>query len=635
MGVNDGKFMTRGVARLPASLRLVNAVGELCPRPRRAASVKATFLAASLGGGLTGCFTQSAPRPMGSQIPGQLTFTDSPLASRHGNRFYPRMPLPSWIARLFLPVLAVAALLLFDHQRRQRPTRVTVAAESRTLLLGNGTDIQSLDPHQVTGQPEHWVITSLFEGLVAPAPDNPDLDAPGLAESWDSPDFQTWTFRLRRNATWSDGVPITSADYLYSFQRILSPALGSNYAEMLHLMKGAAAFHSGQTTDFTTVGVRAPDPHTLVITLEGPAPYFPGMLKHYTWFPVPRHVIERFGSMTTRDTPWARPGNIVSSGPFVLKDWRINHFIAVEKNPRYWDAAATRLNAIHFFPIDNPESEERVFLDGQLHVTYSVPLAKIPAYRQARPPEFHQSPELACEFYRFNTTRPPLDQPKVRTALALCLDRVALVEQVIRSGHLPATGLTPPGAHPDYAPVQKLRFDPATARQLLAEAGFPGGKGIRRLEILTNTSPSARTIAEFIQESWKKHLGIDISILQQDWQVYLDSQQRLNFDIARAGWVGDYADPYTFLGIFRQGDGNNNTGWSSPRYDELLHAATREPDTTRRLATLRQAEELLLTELPIAPIYWRMNSHLIRPEVLHWHPSVISHRSYKTLDLAR
>ena len=538
-----------------------------------------------------------------------------------------------WVLRVILPALLLGGLFLLHQQRQQRPSRVARATDQRTLLIGNGTDIESLDPHLVTGQPEHWVITSLFEGLVAPAADNPDAEAPGVAESWSSPDFQTWTFKLRPDAQWSDGTPITSADFLYSYQRILSPELGSHYAEMLHLMKGAAAFHRGETTDFSTVGVRAPDPLTLVITLEGPAPYFPGMLKHYTWFPVPRHAIERFGGMTTRDTPWARPGHLVCNGPFVLDDWRINQLIAVVKNPRYWDAAHTRLDAIHFFPIDNPESEERAFLDGQLHLTYTVPMAKIPGYRTERPPYFEQSPELACEFYRFNTTRPPFDRPAVRQAFSLAIDRVALVEQVIRNGHLPATGLTPPGAHPDYPPLQMTRFDPEAARALLAEAGFPGGKGLKKLEILTNTSSTARTIAEYFQESWKKHLGIEVGILQQEWQVYIHSQQQLEYDIARAGWVGDYADPNTFLSIWRAGDGNNNTGWSSPRYDELMLAATREPDVPRRMALMREAETLLLTEQPIFPIFWRMNSFLKRPELKHWHHSVISHRCYKAIEV--
>lgn len=544
------------------------------------------------------------------------------------------MPRLSWLTSILLP-LAVLVLLtaLFLHHR-DRPQRVERAALTKTLLIGNGTDIESLDPHLVTGQPEHHVITTLFEGLVSPDPENPDADAPGVAASWTSDDFQTWTFHLRPEARWSDGTPITSADFLYAWKRILSPELGSYYAEMLYLLKGAKAFHQGDTDDFNTVGCTAVDDHTLTVVLEGPAPYFPGMLKHYTWFPVPKHTIESYGSSTQRDNPWARPGRLVGNGPFQLATWRINHYIAVEKNPNYWDAKAVPLNAIHFFPIDNPESEERVFLNGQLHVTASVPLSKIPRYREQRPSYFHQALELTTEFYRFNTTRPPLDNRAVRSALSLAIDRTALVEQVIRSGHQPATGLTPPGTHPDYPPVDLVRFDPEKARALLAEAGFPEGKGFRKIEILTNSSPTARTVAEFFQESWKKHLGIEVGILQQEWQVYLDSQQRLDFDISRAGWVGDYTDPFTFLGIFRSGDGNNNTGWGNPLYDQWLAEATLETDTAQRLKLMRKAETLLMEELPITPIFWRMESMLLRPEVLGWKHSVISHRSYKTLDLA-
>ena len=541
--------------------------------------------------------------------------------------------MTAWIVRAIVLTCLIGGLWLFHQSRNQRPSRVELADKAGILLLGNGTDIESLDPQLAIGQPDHFVITTLFEGLVAPAEDDPDKAAPGVALSWESEDFVHWTFKLNPKAAWSDGTPITSADFLYSWQRMLSPDLATDYAGMLHLMKGAKAFNEGASTDFTTVGVKAPDAHTLQIELVGPAPYFPGMLKHYSWFPVPKHAIEKFGAMTQRDTAWARPGNLICNGPFTLKDWRINHFIAVDKNPRYWDAKKVSLNAIHFFPIDNYESEERVFLEGQLHVTYTVPLAKIPIYRSTQPPYFHQSPELATEFYRCNVTRPPLDNTKVRHALSLALDRVALVDKVIRSGHIPATGLTPPRAHPDYPPLERVHFDPAEARRLLAEAGYPGGRGFRKIEILTNSSGSARTIAEFFQESWKNHLGIEVSILQQEWQVYLDSQRKLNYDICRAGWVGDYIDPYTFLAMFESTSGNNNTGWKSPRYDALVLASTRERDLSKRLDIMREAENHLLDELPIIPIFWRMNSHLIRPEVINWKPSVSSHRCYKAIRL--
>lgn len=535
------------------------------------------------------------------------------------------------LIQLVALAILIAAVSWFHHDRQKRPPRVKVAADKGILLIGNGTDIETLDPHMANGQPEHFIISSLFEGLVAADAEDPDKDAPGVALSWESKDFVTWTFKLRPDARWSDGKAITADDFIYGWKRILSPDLASDYAEMLHLLKGAADFNKGRTTDFSTVGVKTPDAHTLEVTLDGPAPYFPGMLKHYAWYPVPKQAIEKFGGMTQRDTAWARPGNIVGNGPFVLEGWLIKQYIAVKKNPAYWDAANVNLNGIHFFTIDNAETEERVFLDNQLHLTRAVPLGGIPGYRAKPPVWFKQSPELTTEFYRCNVTRPPLDNPKVRHALSLAVDRRTLTDDVIKSGHLPATGLVPPATSRDYQPPDRVRFDPVEAKKLLAEAGFPEGRGFRKIEILTNSNESARTIAEFFQESWNKHLGIEVSILQQDWQVYLDSMRKLNYDVVRGGWVGDYTDPFTFLSVFRSTDGNNNTGWKSPRYDELLLAATRELDAAARMKFMREGEELLLNELPMIPVYWRMDSYFQRPEVLNWKKSMIGHRCYKAI----
>lgn len=541
----------------------------------------------------------------------------------------------SWLIRIAVLALLVWGAVEFYQSRQHRPNRVMVADREGILLVGNGTDIETLDPHLATGQPEHWVITALSEGLVAPDDSDPDKEAPGVALSWETKDFVRWVFKLRPEARWSDGVPITAEDFVYSWKRILSPELASDYGQMLHLLKGAAAFNEGKEKDFSTVGVKALDKYALEATLDGPAPYFPGMLKHYAWFPVPRHVVEKFGTMTQRDTPWARPGNMVCNGPFTLRDWRINHFISVQRNPMYWDAERVKLKGIHFFPIDNYETEERVFLDNQLHVTYTVPLAKVPVYREKDPRDafFKQSPELSVEFYKCNTKRAPMDNPKVRHALSLALDRDVLLNKVIRSGHLPATGFVPPGSHPQYEPLKRLTFDPVAARRLLAEAGFPEGKGFRKIEILTNTSGTAKTVAEFFQESWRKHLGIDVGILQQEWQVYLDSMRKLNYDIARAGWVGDYTDPFTFLGVFRSTDGNNNTGWANPRYDEILLASTREKDVPTRMKMMHDSENIFLDDLPAIPIFWRMLSHLERPDLHNWKPSVLSHRCYKAISV--
>ena len=470
-----------------------------------------------------------------------------------------------WILRLSLIALLVLGLLAFDHSRRQRPPRYVAATRDKILLVGNGTEVETLDPHLAMGEPEHYVLAAINEGLVAPLPENPDGDGPGAATSWENKDFTVWTFHLQPKGRWSDGRPVTAHDFAYAYQRILSPALAADYSQMLYQLKGAEDFNTGKATDFSQVGVKVIDDLTLQLTLNGPAPYFPGMLKHYSWFPVPRHVIEKFGTMTQRETAWTKPGNIVGNGPFKLKTWRFTHMLTVDRNPFYWDASSVKLNGIHFFPIVSDATEERAFQDGQLHLTYIVPLNRISFYKNTQPEVYREDPQLACYFYRVNVTKPPFNNKLVRKALALAIDRESLIRNVRKAGEQPATGLTPASCSAGYDPPKVTRFDPVEARRLLAETGYPDGKGFPRFDILINTLESHRTIAEAIQEMWKKHLNIPAGILNQDWQVYLDSQRKLEYSVCRAGWVGDYADPMTFLSVMRTGDGNNNTGWGNPR----------------------------------------------------------------------
>jgi oligopeptide transport system substrate-binding protein len=539
--------------------------------------------------------------------------------------------MTAWIARLLLLAGLIAALFGFHHARTHRPLRVDTAREQGILLLGNGTDPATLDPHLATGTPEHHILDALFEGLVTPAADNPDGNAPGAAERWQTEDFVHWTFHLRRDGRWSDGRPVTSGDFLFAFERILSPALAADYAPMLYPLRNAEAFNTGKISDFREVGVEAPDDHTLRLTLQGPAPYLLSMLKHYAWYPVPRHVIERHGRMTDRVSPWTRAGHFVGNGAFQLKEWRLNHYLAVERNPHYWDAASVRLNGIHFFPIVSDATEERAYRDGQLHATQTLPLAKIPEYRQR--PDCRIDPLLGVYFYRCNVTVKPLDDPRVRRALALALDRESLTGNVLRAGQQPAHGFTPPGCAEGYTTPRVLAFDPEQARRLLAEAGFPDGRGFPPLEILINTSEAHRVIAEAVQEMWKRHLNVRVGVRNEDWGVYLESQRKLAFSLSRAAWVGDYLDPSTFLTMWRTGDGNNNTGWSNPKYDGLLEASAREGDPARRFEILGQAERLLLDELPVLPVYWYVRPWLKRPEVQGWPPSVLDHRCYKAIAL--
>lgn len=538
----------------------------------------------------------------------------------------------TWLYRI-LPLSLIALLAAwFIHARLHREPRALTAAREKVLLVGNGTELETLDPHIATGNPERQVTSAIFEGLVAYHPTDDYADSPGAAATWEHESFTKWTFHMQPNGRWSDGTKVTAQDFVYAYQRILTPEMASDYAEMLYFMKNAEAFNKGEIKDFSQVGVKVIDDHTLEIDLIGPTPYFTSVLKHHSWYPVPRHVIEKTGGMIDHFSHWTRPENIVSNGPFKLKEWRFTHILKVERNPFYWDAEKVKLNEIHYFPIVNEGTEERAFRSGRLHVTLTMPLDKIPDYRENQKEVFREETQLAVYFYRFNTTRPPLDNPKVRKALALAVDRESLIHNVLRGAQRPAVGYTPT-SEKGYRGPQVMRFDPVEARHLLAEAGYPDGKGFPKFEILINTAEGHRLIAQAVQSMWREHLGIEVGIINQDWQVYLDSQRRGAYEVSRSAWVGDYADPMTFLGMWTKGNGNNMTGWSSDRYEELLRKSAQTGDATERFSILKEAETVLMDELPIIPIYWYAHSYLIRPEVKGWRPSLLDDRPYKWFDL--
>jgi oligopeptide transport system substrate-binding protein len=503
------------------------------------------------------------------------------------------------------------------------------AARDGILLMGNGAEPLSLDPHLVTGVPENRILAALIEGLIAYHPTDDDKPEPGVAESWEhNDDFTVWRFNLRDNAKWSNGDPVTASDFVYSWQRMLSPALGAQYAEMLYVLRNAEAYHQGRTEDFSQVGVKAIDDRTLEVTLKGSTPHFLSMLKHYSFYPVNPRVVEEFGGMTARQNAWSTAENFVSNGPFTLSEWTTNQIIKVKKNPQYWDAGRVRLNEIHFFPIDNINSEETAFRAGRLHMTSTVSPDRIQAFREANPEELRIDPYLGVYFLRINVTREPFDDPRVREALNLAVDRKLLVERVTKGGQAPATGFVPQGLD-GYAVSERVQFNPARARQLLAEAGFPGGRGFPAREILINTSEAHRKIAEAIQAMWREHLGIDVGIYNQEWKVYLDSQSNLDYDLSRAGWIADYPHPMTFLEIFTAGNGNNDTGWANPRYDALIRQAQSASNESDRTRLMHAAEDILMTELPIIPIYWYTRTYLLDPRVQGWHPTLLDNRPYK------
>jgi len=529
----------------------------------------------------------------------------------------------------FTRILLVALLgsLIAACSGGQRET--DNAAAEGILLIGNGTEPKGLDPHLVTGVPENHIISSLIEGLIAYHPTDDLIPAPGVAESWESnDDYTVWTFTLRDDAVWTNGDPVVAGDFTYSWQRILTPMLGSEYAPMLYVIKGAQAFHAGETEDFSTVGVQAMDEKALQVTLEGPTPHFPNMLKHYSFFPVNPRAVEEHGGMTDRQSGWSTVENFVGNGPFKLKSWVTNQMIEVERNTDYWDNETVKLNGIRFFPVENPSTEETMYRSGRLHLTSTVPPDKIPSLRESVPEQLRIEPYLGSYFYRVNVTRAPFDNPKVRHALAVSFDKKLLVEKVTKGGQAPATGFVPAGI-PGYDASTKVQYDPELGKKLLAEAGYPNGKGFPKAEILINTSESHRKIAEAMQAMWKDNLGIDVGIYNQEWKVYLDSQSNLDYDFSRSGWIGDYVHPTTFLELFTTGNGNNDTGWGSAQYDALIAKAQTAQSEEDRVQALHDAEEILLTELPVLPIYWYTLVYMKDTQLRGWEPKVLDNHPYK------
>lgn len=513
------------------------------------------------------------------------------------------------------------------------PPNVVTGTRNQILHISNGTEPQGLDPHLVTGVQEYRIISALLEGLVSK---NPYTLAPepGVAERWSvSADQRTYTFFLRKNARWSNGDPVTASDFIYSWHRVLTPALGSQYAYMLFYIKNAEKFYQGQITDFNEVGVSAPDGHTLKVELENPVPFFLQLLDHHIYYPVQRKTIEKYGAMADRNSRWTRAGNYVGNGPFMLKKWVLNRIIVVKKNPYYWDVKSVRLNEIHFYPVDSITTEERMFRAGQLHVTNSVPTQKIETYKKEHPGSLHISPYLGTYFYNLNTTVPPLNDARVRRALAMTINREQIVKNITKGGQIPAYTLTPPDTN-GYTAPPAFNYDVEGARKLLAEAGYSGGKGFPRLTLLYNTSEGHRQIAVAIQQMWKTALNIDISLENQDWKVYLDNQRTMNYQISRASWIGDYVDPNTFLELYVSNGGNNRTGWSNARYDKLIARAANTQNQQQRYALFQQAEKILMNEMPVIPIYTYTSVYLISPDVKGWPSNILDYHAYKYVYLS-
>ena len=478
------------------------------------------------------------------------------------------------------------------------------------LVFINGAEPETLDPAIITGQPEGRVVNALFEGLCAY--DAKGKACPGVASSWViSPDGKTYTFHLRSDARWSDGRPLTAHDFVASWRRTLTPATGSQYNYQLFPIKNARAFADGKVADFAEVGVRALDDRTLVVELVNPTPYFLELCAFPTLHPVPVSLVAQFGD------DWIKPGRIVSNGAYVLDSWRINDKIRLKKNSHYWNRDHVALDTVDVLPISDANVAFNFYASGLADLVMDKGLAP-PALLDdmKKRPDFHAAPFLGIYFLRYNCSRGPFADERVRRAFSLAVDKKRIVEKITRAGELPAPGFVPPGI-PGYRGPDGLRCDPAAARELLAQAGYPGGKGFPLANYLYSKSELNEAIAVELQSMWRDTLGVNVNLVRQEWKVYLTSLTLLDYDIARSSWVGDYPDPNTFLDMFLTGGGNNRTGWSSPQYDALIGQATREVDPAKRLDILREAEDLLVARsVPICPIYDYVGIQLYDPTKL-------------------
>lgn len=491
-------------------------------------------------------------------------------------------------------------------------TEVKMAKE-QVIRHNVGAEPESLDPAIITGVTEATVVNALFEGLTRY--DKDGKLAPGAAESWDiSPDNLKYTFHLR-DSKWSNGDPVTAQDFEYAWKRALDPKTESEYAYQLYYIKGAEDYNTGKTKDASQVGIKAIDEKTFEVELRAVAPQFLGLTSFQTMLPLNKKSVEANANW------WKDPKSLVINGPFKMTAWNHRQTIECEKNADYWDAKSVKLDKLVFNLVDSQQTALTLFETGQLDMGMNPPPQEFERLKQDN--KLVIAPQLGTYFYRFNTSKKPFNDVRVRKALAMAIDREPIVKSISKGGEVPATAFVPFGI-PDAEKGSDFRKiggdlfvqkDLEQAKKLLAEAGYPDGKGFPEVSILHNTDEKHAKIAQAIQEMWKKNLGINVKINSQEWQVYLDAEDNLNYDIARAGWMADYVDPMTFADMFVTGGGNNDTGWSNAEYDKAIKEANSTGDQTKRMEAMHRAEKIFMDDMPVMPIYFYTQPYLFSPKL--------------------
>jgi len=498
-----------------------------------------------------------------------------------------------------------------------------VAASDRQLLYrGNGAEPETLDIHHSTGMTEFELEVDLFEGLVQYGPAGEPV--PGVAESWTvSDDGLTYRFHLRPDARWSNGDPVVADDFVYAFRRAVDPATASSYAFILFPIANAERITSGDGAP-SSLGIAAPDRHTVVITLRAPTPYFLGLLTHHMAFPLHRATLETHGDR------WTRPGNLVGNGAYRLVRWVPQSEITLVRNEHYWDAAAVKVDQVVFVAGEDQGAALRRYRAGEIDLTYILPIDQVEWVTRHLESELHTTALLATRYLAFNLELPLFrDNPKLRQALTLAVDRATLVKQVMRGGAVAADSWVPPGVGNRYAaqPPAWGDADQETrnrmAQQLYAAAGFGPGHPAR-FEILYSTGENGRRVAIALAGMWQQTLGAAASLRNEEWKVYLRSRAEKAFQVIYEGWIGDYNDANTFLELMKSDIGDQNSaGYVDPRFDALMQRAERTIDLAARAALMESAERIMLADVPIIPLSNDVSRRLVKPYVSGWVDNIV------------
>lgn len=486
-------------------------------------------------------------------------------------------------------------------------------AEKQTLVRNNGSEVQSLDPHKIEGVPESNINRDLFEGLLISDVDG--KPSPGVAEKWENKDFKVWTFHLRKDAKWSDGTPVTAQDFVYSWQRLANPNTASPYASYLqygHIVNIDDIIAGKKPV--TDLGVKALDDHTFEVTLSEPVPYFYKLLVHSSVSPVPRAAVEKFGEK------WTQPANIVTNGVYKLKDWVVNERIVLERNTNYWDNAKTVINQVTYLPISSEVTDVNRYRSGEIDMTYNnMPIELFQKLKKEIPNEVHVDPYLCTYYYEINNQKAPFNDVRVRTALKLALDRDIIVNKVKNQGDLPAYSFTPPytdGAklvEPEWFKWSQEKRN-EEAKKLLAEAGYTAEKPLT-FDLLYNTSDLHKKLAIAAASIWKKNLGANVKLENQEWKTFLDTRHQGNYDVSRAGWCADYNEPTSFLNMVLSDSSNNTVHYKSPAFDKLIADTLKVTDEAQRSELYSKAEQQLDKDSAIVPVYYYVNARLVKPWV--------------------